>query len=151
MKPELKKSELLALEMMIEHMKETNQTNLAFIGAIARAATSVGRAVGAGAGAAVGEAAATGTGLVNAAENVGSAVGNAATAVGSAATEAAATSELAAAAADATEAAAMIAAPAEASGEDIKHFVRVMRDTSLMNKTYSLEELIALRDKLKGE
>ncbi|WKD87033.1 hypothetical protein KCTC32516_02413 [Polaribacter huanghezhanensis] len=149
--PKLKKSELLALESIIEHMKENNETNLAFIGSIARAATSIGRAVAAGAGAAVGEAAAVGTGITKAAEAAGSAVGDAATAVGSAATEAAATSELAAMAADGAEAAAMIAALAKQSDiSELKPVIDVLKNTELMKTSFSLKELENLRDKLKG-
>jgi hypothetical protein len=147
----LSKSELLALESIIENMKENNETNLAFIGSIASAFTSIGRAVAAGAGAAVGQAFAEGTGITKAAEAVGSAVGDAATAVGSAATAAAATSDLAVMAADAGEAAAMIAASAKLSDiSEIKPVIEILKNTELMKKSFSLKELEDLRDKLKG-
>ena len=152
--PKLKKSELLALESIIESMKENNETNLAFIGSISKAASSVGRAVATsaatGAAAAVGESFITGTGVTKAAEAAGAAVGDSVTAAGVAVAEASATSELAALAEVAAGVAVIAALSKQADIDELKPIIDVLKNTALMNTSFSLKELEDLRDKLKG-
>lgn len=161
--PKLKKSELLALESMIEYMKENNETNLAFIGAIARAAS--GAASGVARAASKGAAAEFGAKVADSTEAVSSAANKIATAADeatSAVTEgiatdavtnvladAAATNELATLANEA-EVAAATELLGKAESSNLKLVIDVLKNSDLLKSSYSLKELEAIRDKLRN-